>query len=971
MVQNNIEEKFMPGKYKKIAYSFVMADLLHYGHIKLLKTARDNADYHVCGLISDEACHTWQGINICNFEERKLVLESIDCVDEVLLQETMDPTDNLKRLRKRFPGAELIVVHGDDWKTLPAREYIESIGGKIIQPEYYAQLSRNALVKKFKETTPDHPLSHELFPLHFRVGNIEQFSTQKGRHLVSTKADTLKNFQSVLTLSKIEKLFICTVGDFKHYESKVANQISERFSGETVIVRSSSVNEDGYSYSNAGAFCSIAGIDPTDKKAVKEAVGRVIASYEKAGKVSSSDQVLIQVQTEDILSSGVVFTRNLQNNTPYYLINYDEGTEKTDTVTSGEAGMCTWLLRDLELDKYPGKWRPLIAAIREVEEHLPGMVLDIEFAIKKDGPIIIFQIRPLAANVRYSQDTDDPAFMSRHRNNLNRYEESIEGYLFGTPFLSDMAFWNPSEIIGDDPRNLDYSLYREIITRRAWNDGLTAIGYSAVKKELMQRYGNKPYINLDHSFMSLTPASIPMALRKKLVSFYRERLGEDPTAHDKIEFEIVMSSYDFETDEKLQKMGRLGFSSGEIDTVSGALKDITIDIIRNYPKRIKSLRRELVELRVEREQIKRSSRSFKDYGDYLKASLKLLTSISKYGTPQFTTVARMAFIAGSITKSLVNMEFFTPTEMDSFYESISTVTSAFDGDFRKYVSGRLSRNAFINKYGHLRAGTYDIKTPCYAHLEFKSGRSAHSKLDGAKPRRRKGLDKRKLKRAMEGTVFAAIRASELEFFMRSTVIEREFFKFEFTKSLSLALEFLASAGGHLGFGRDDLSHLDLVAIKSSLHYDNAYELGNYWRILIDGSSKVFNENSKLILPDVIFGGADFFVIDSVEQRPNFITQRRVRGRVVDLDNDDGSDLTGAIVLLKKADPGYDWIFTRDIRGLITRYGGPASHMAIRCAELDVPAAIGSGEMIYDMVKRNSEIVLDCGGKKIRRVVNYT
>ena len=74
--------------------------------------------------------------------------------------------------------------------------------------------------------------------------------------------------------------------------------------------------------------------------------------------------------------------------------------------------------------------------------------------------------------------------------------------------LSDMAFWNPSEIIGTSPRNLDYSLYREIITSRAWNQGLVPMGYKKLEKELMYKIGVKPYISIQYSFYSLIPAEI-------------------------------------------------------------------------------------------------------------------------------------------------------------------------------------------------------------------------------------------------------------------------------------------------------------------------------------------------------------------------------------------------------------------------------------------------------------------------------
>ena len=50
-------------------------------------------------------------------------------------------------------------------------------------------------------------------------------------------------------------------------------------------------------------------------------------------------------------------------------------------------------------------------------------------------------------------------------------------------------------------------------------------------------------------------------------------------------------------------------------------------------------------------------------------------------------------------------------------------------------------------------------------------------------------------------------------------------------------------------------------------------------------------------------------------------------------------------MIENADPGFDWIFGSKILGLITKYGGVNSHMAIRCAELEIPVAIGCGEQV--------------------------
>ena len=59
-------------------------------------------------------------------------------------------------------------------------------------------------------------------------------------------------------------------------------------------------------------------------------------------------------------------------------------------------------------------------------------------------------------------------------------------------------------------------------------------------------------------------------------------------------------------------------------------------------------------------------------------------------------------------------------------------------------------------------------------------------------------------------------------------------------------------------------------------------------------------------------------------------------------SDDFKNIKNKIVFIKNADPGYDWIFTKEIAGFITAYGGINSHMSIRAMELNIPAVIESG-----------------------------
>ena len=71
-----------------------------------------------------------------------------------------------------------------------------------------------------------------------------------------------------------------------------------------------------------------------------------------------------------------------------------------------------------------------------------------------------------------------------------------------------------------------------------------------------------------------------------------------------------------------------------------------------------------------------------------------------------------------------------------------------------------------------------------------------------------------------------------------------------------------------------------------------------------------------------------------------------------------------MILIENADPGYDWIFTKNPAGLITKYGGIASHMSIRCAEISLPAAIGCGEILFEQLVLSSMVLLDCENNQI-------
>ena len=78
-----------------------------------------------------------------------------------------------------------------------------------------------------------------------------------------------------------------------------------------------------------------------------------------------------------------------------------------------------------------------------------------------------------------------------------------------------------------------------------------------------------------------------------------------------------------------------------------------------------------------------------------------------------------------------------------------------------------------------------------------------------------------------------------------------------------------------------------------------------------------------------------------------------------------SNLSGKIVFVRSADPGYDFLFTKNIAGLVTQFGGANSHMAVRCAELEIPAVIGAGEKKYNSWSNARRIELNCMTQSVK------
>lgn len=112
---------------------------------------------------------------------------------------------------------------------------------------------------------------------------------------------------------------------------------------------------------------------------------------------------------------------------------------------------------------------------------------------------------------------------------------------------------------------------------------------------------------------------------------------------------------------------------------------------------------------------------------------------------------------------------------------------------------------------------------------------------------------------------------------------------------------------------------------------------------------------QIELPDVVLHPLDALAFARRPSSATFVGVTPVEGAITT--SPTVGPLRGRIVVVEAADPGYEWMFEMGIAGLVTAYGGANSHMAIRCSERGVPAALGIGLTMFERCKAASRISL--------------
>ena len=86
-----------------------------------------------------------KGRPVQSLKDRMEIIANFIMVDEVVIQETYDPTENIRY------HAPAVLAKGDDWEYIPGAEAIATAGGELVKLPYSKEFSTTDIVRRIKE----------------------------------------------------------------------------------------------------------------------------------------------------------------------------------------------------------------------------------------------------------------------------------------------------------------------------------------------------------------------------------------------------------------------------------------------------------------------------------------------------------------------------------------------------------------------------------------------------------------------------------------------------------------------------------------------------------------------------------------------------------------------------------------------------------------------------------------------------
>lgn len=136
-------------KKYKVGYTTGVFDLFHIGHLNIIRKAKEQCEYLIVGVSTDELVQAYKNKTpVIPYEERKNIVEAIKYVDEVIPQVSMNKFEAWEQ--KKFD----VIFHGDDWKNSQMyqenEKKLSSVGVKFEYFPYTQNTSSTILTEVLK-----------------------------------------------------------------------------------------------------------------------------------------------------------------------------------------------------------------------------------------------------------------------------------------------------------------------------------------------------------------------------------------------------------------------------------------------------------------------------------------------------------------------------------------------------------------------------------------------------------------------------------------------------------------------------------------------------------------------------------------------------------------------------------------------------------------------------------------------------
>lgn len=731
----------------------------------------------------------------------------------------------------------------------------------------------------------------------------------------------------------VPRFYVLAATEWRTHRRDCLSRIQKYFLNEPVAVRSSKHDESVGAKGQAGRYRSFGPIDAARGSALTRAIDAVFASY---GALHDADEVLVQIWVADATAMLGITSANATSfagtaSMSYYV---GEGTSVTTAITAGWTNVQRfWLTQNATPSpRWPSAVRRAFALLATLETALKASALVLEVAVDRRGRLRVLQVTPSTCA---TPPTPSAVLETRWRKVARAYDqraEPREAELGRRALFGLMPDWNPAELLGEHPRPLALSIFSELVTDHVWRDARINLGYRrSPVHPLLGVFAGRPYVDVRASLNSLIPSGIANELATKVIEASLDTLRRHPELHDRIETELQPTCIGF-ADEAARQLSDAGLGRMAQRSWRDALLAME-PMWRRFSAASHVGEHSASALQA----IEARCQAGQSTADLMRT---LRTIQQRFALP-FAMHARLAFVARCQLSSLVTAGALSPKRHEFLLSCVSVIDSA--------------NGVNVGGAGVLRPATFDIcvgpiQTSAIAKNRADSG-SKIASVFGLSPREKRvvSLLIRPLHDGADADADAWI-ANALR-----RIEQRELWKYDLSHAVSNWLSAVTRWGQGRGVCADDLSYL---TVNNWLNSNDRNRLNRQSA----SAKKRHDIEGTIKMPLLIFDRTDLRANIEPALRPTF--QARGHARLsaaiwpVARHTKVHAIPVGAVVLIHAADPGFDWIFQYPFAVLVTCYGGPHSHMAVRSAELNVPCVLGCGETLYGALREAARVTID-------------